>query len=179
MPVSEALKRLLRIRDLEQEQHRVALSSALAELHSIEEALSTAVQRERAGHKEFAAGARSGEIVTRHSAAVETAIGEQHRAALLPALSRAEAEAMRRRQAFLHKRMERRQAETLIQEAAAAEAIESARQGQQRLDEWFLARSARAPRGERSGLEETELVSNPGKESSNYSAVEAIRMKDA
>ncbi len=39
--------------------------------------------------------------------------------------------------------MERRQAETLIREGEEQEAIEAARQSQQRLDEWYLTRFMR------------------------------------
>jgi hypothetical protein len=42
MAVSRALRRLLRIRDLEEEQRRVALESALVELHRLQHSLEAA-----------------------------------------------------------------------------------------------------------------------------------------
>lgn len=179
MPVSAALKRLLRIRDLEQEQHRVALSSALSELHSLEEALAAASDRERAGRNQFASGVRAGESLVRHSALIESAIGEQHQASLAPVLSRAEAEAARRRHAFLSKRTELRQAETLIAETTAAEAIEAARQRQQHLDDWYLARIQRNTReastfeAAAAVLEDADPLTASAKEFSNPSATQA------
>ena len=169
MPVSNSLKRLLRIRDLEQEQHRIALESALTELRSLEAALAGATERERTGRVGFSAGVHTGEFLTRHSALAESSIGGRHIRTLSPALSRAEAEAMRRRQVFLHKRMELRQAETLIEEAASAGAIEQTRQGQRAHDEWFLSRTLRAAR-------ESASESSP-EESSNLSANPSATMK--
>jgi hypothetical protein len=143
MPVSNALKRLLRIRDLEQEQHRIALESALSELRRLETALGSATERERRGRGELAASVRAGEHEERHPALVETEIGQSHALVLAPRIVRAEAETARRRQAFLMKRLERRQAETLIHEAEAADEIEELRKSQQRLDEWYLSRGLR------------------------------------
>lgn len=145
MPVSNALKRLLRIRDLEQEQHRRALESALAELRQLEDALVRAATRERDGRSSFTASVLDRvpdeKPVELQSSRVESAIGQKHMVALTPRISRAEVQAAMRRQEFLLKRMERRQAETLIQEIEASDTIEAVRQSQQKLDEWFLARA--------------------------------------
>ncbi len=146
MPVSNALKRLLRIRDLEQEQHRLALESALSELRRLEAAFGNASERERRGRGELAASVRAGEQEERHPAQVETEIGHSHALVLAPRIRKAEAETMRRRQAFLLKRIERRQAETLIRETEAADEIEELRKGQQRIDEWYLSRTIREER---------------------------------
>jgi len=47
---------------------------------------------------------------------------------------------MARREDFLGKRVERRQAETLIQETEAQDAVEADRRGQQTLDDWYSSR---------------------------------------
>lgn len=143
MPVSNALKRLLRIRDLEQEQHRLALEAALSELRRLEAAMGSATERERRGRGELVASVRAGEREERHPALVETEIGQSHALVLAPRIRKAEAETARRRQAFLLKRLEHRQAETLIRETEAADEIEELRKGQQRLDEWYLSRALR------------------------------------
>ena len=62
----------------------------------------------------------------------------------------------RGRQAFLGKRIERRQAETLIEEAEALESVEAGRRAQRDLDDWFLSR--RAPSGE---ARSDEMRENP------------------
>jgi hypothetical protein len=146
VPVSNALKRLLRIRELEQEQHRITLESALGELRLLEKALDRASARERDGRSRFSACVQARELTERHSAQVETTIGSHHTHALEPHIARAEAEAARRRREFLLKRMERRQAETLISATKAADAIEEARQSQQALDDRYLAQSSRGRR---------------------------------
>lgn len=145
MPVSNALKRLLRIRDLEQQQHRRALESALAELRQLEDALAHAAARERDGRSNFTASVLDREPdqkpVKLQSARIESAIGQRHTLALALRVSRAEVQAAMRRKEFLLKRMERRQAETLIQETEASDAVEAVRQSQRKLDEWFLSRT--------------------------------------
>jgi hypothetical protein len=160
MPVSNALKRLLRIRDLEQEQHRITLESALDELRLLEEALVRASARERDGRSSFAASMQTRELTERHSARVETTIGSHQAHALEPRVARAEAEAAFRRQEYLLKRMERRQAETLIRATEAADAIEKARQSQQALDDRYLAQSGRSRRNAASPSAEIEEFSN-------------------
>jgi len=157
MPVSNVLKRLLRIRDLEQEQHRIALESALTELRTLEDALSAATERERSGRGQFSANVNAGESLARQSALVESLIGEQHILALGPALSRAEAEAARHRYAFLLKRVEHRQAETLIQESKDEDLVEDIRMSQQKLDDWFLARVHRIQKNASSTRSSEEL----------------------
>jgi hypothetical protein len=49
MAVSRALRRLLRIRELEEEQGRLALESALGELHRLENALMATFERKHRG----------------------------------------------------------------------------------------------------------------------------------
>ncbi len=95
MPVSNALKRLLRIRDLEQEQHRLALESAMGELRALEAALERAGARERRGRGEVAASAQSRESAERHPALTEVEIGTHHANVLAPRIRRAGVEAER------------------------------------------------------------------------------------
>jgi hypothetical protein len=188
MSVSNALKRLLRIRDLEQEQHRLALESALSEMRVLEDALAAAAERERSGRGEYTASVRTGEFLGQHSAIVETSIGGQHITALNPALLRAQAEAARRRHAFLLKRMEHRQAETLIEEAKAEDAYDEARVSQQTLDDWFLSRIIRIQnlpspeRNSKQSAENLERIATDTKrnaeESSNAPAAALFPLKN-
>ena len=155
MPVSSALKRLLRIRDLEQEQHQRALESALAELRQLEKALEHAAARQQGGRRGFATSVLDQSSdrdqdpnqnsyqkpLELQSALVETSIGKRHALAIAPRISRAVAQAALRRQEFLLKRIERRQAETLIEDTEAADAIEATRKSQKSHDDWFLART--------------------------------------
>jgi hypothetical protein len=143
MAVSRALRRLLHIRDLEEEQNRLGLESALGELRSLERALVAAADRERLGRRLVNASAHSGVLPDRLAGIEETRAADRHAAALEPRIEAMEGCVTALRQAFLLKRVERRQAETLIGETEAREAIEAGRRGQQALDDWHRSRQHR------------------------------------
>jgi hypothetical protein len=140
MAVSRALRRLLRIRDLEEEQNRLALESALGELNRLEHALEATVERERRGRRLIEASARTGELSDRLAGLEETRAAGRHAAVLEPRIEAKEEDVTARREEFLMKRVERRQAETLIRESEAREAVEAGRRGQQALDDWYGSR---------------------------------------
>jgi hypothetical protein len=137
MSVSRALRRLLQVRDMEEEQQRQALQSALSELHALEHALTAARDRERTGNRLLVTSFQSSEIADRTAAQVEVETAARHAAVLAPRIAAAEMVASRARQDYLDKRLERRQAQTLIEEAEAQDAIESGRRDQQSLDDTF------------------------------------------
>jgi len=147
MAASKALRRLLRIRDLEEEQCRVALESALGERNRLQEAMRATVERERQGRRLIEASARTGELPDRLAGIEETYAADRAFAVLGPRIAAKEEEVMARRQEFLAKRVERRQAETLIEEAEAEEALEAERRGQQALDNWYGSRQYRLEAG--------------------------------
>lgn len=140
MGVSRGLRRLLRIRDLEEEQKRVALESAMGELRRLENALETAMTRNRRGRGLVDASARSGELIDRQAGLVESQTAMRYAVILSERIVEAEREAARMRGEFLAKRIERRQAETLIEEAKKGEAIDQVRRSQQSLDDWHRVR---------------------------------------
>jgi hypothetical protein len=143
MAVSRALRRLLRIRELEEEQNRLVLESALGELNRLERALTATFEREREGRKLVEAGARDNQYMDRLAGLEETRSAGRHAIALGPRIDAQQAEAEARRLEFFAKRVERRQAETLIEETEAQEAIEAGRRGQQSIDDWFSSRQFR------------------------------------
>ena len=65
MPVSRALRRLLRIRELEEEQSRAALESVIGELSCLEKAVVVAAGRDRQGRRLVSSSAQSGELPDR------------------------------------------------------------------------------------------------------------------
>jgi hypothetical protein len=137
MAVSRALRRLLHIRDLEEEQCRLALESATGSLHSLEHALAVAGERGRSGRQLIGASAHSGELPDRLAGLEEVKAAARYSVALAPKISDAELDVAALREEFLEKRVERRQAETLIEETEAQDAIEAGRRSQQNLDDWF------------------------------------------
>ncbi|MGA3160570.1 MAG: hypothetical protein ABSC77_05080 [Terracidiphilus sp.] len=140
MAVSRALRRLLRIRNLQEEQSKLALESALSELHRLEHVLAAAIERNRRGRSLVQASAQTGQLLDRLAGLEETRSASLHAAALGPRIDALGDVAVDRRQEFLLKRVERRQAETLIEETEAREAIEDGRRGQQAIDDWYSSR---------------------------------------
>lgn len=140
MAVSPALRRLHRVLEIEEEQCRLALESALGSLARLEHAHAAASQRQRRGRRLVVSSAGSAETADRLAGLEETRAGSRHATALAPRIAEAEQEVATQRQAYLAKRVERRQAETLIRETEARDTIEAGRRGQRTLDDWFLSR---------------------------------------
>jgi flagellar biosynthesis chaperone FliJ len=143
MAVSRALRRLLRIRELQEEQSRLALESALGELHRLEHALVTAFEREHRGRSLVQSSAQTNQLTDRLAGLEETRSASLHAAALVPRIDGMGEEVTDLRQEFLSKRVERRQAETLIAETEAREVIVDGRRSQQSLDDWYSSRMYR------------------------------------
>jgi hypothetical protein len=140
MPVSRALRRLLRVLGLEEEQRRIALESAQGELARMERSKIAAKRRELEGRRLVIASAGSGELPDRLAGLEETRIGRRNAAALEQNIADQQTEIVVRRESFLSKRIERRQAETLITAAEKEDAVILERRGQQSLDHWYLNR---------------------------------------
>jgi hypothetical protein len=158
MAVSRALRRLLRVLTIEEEQCRLALESALGELRLFERALSATGDQARNGRRLVIASARSGELPDRLAGIEETLAADRRAELLVLRIGEARANSDALRQAFLAKRVECRQAETLITEAEAKDALITARRTQQGLDDWYLNRlhSSRIARAPESTIDPTE-----------------------
>lgn len=138
MAVSRALRRLLRVLNLEEEQRKLALESSLVQLSQLERAAAATGEQARAGRRLVSASAQSGELPDRLAGLEEVRSAGRRSLALAPRIEQAQLNAESSRQAFLAKRIEARQVETLISEAAARDAIEDARRSQQSLDNLYL-----------------------------------------
>ena len=148
MPVSPTLHRLLSVRTIEEEHLRRSLDSALSDLHALERALAASHERKRAGETLLARSLGSTEIADRAAAQVEVEAALGRSAALRPRIAAAQIAATRARHDYLAKRLERRQAETLVEEAQAQQALESDRRSQQTLDETHLFGREKGKRGQ-------------------------------
>jgi hypothetical protein len=142
--VSRALRRLLRIRELEEEQGRIALDAAVGGLSRLKNAQAAGVERGRRGRRLVGSSAVSGELPDRLAGLEETRAAERLALALVPRIADADEEVASLREDFLARRVERRQAETLIEEAEARDALDAERKSQQALDDWFRNRQHRA-----------------------------------
>jgi flagellar biosynthesis chaperone FliJ len=140
MAVPKPLERLLRIRDLQEEQHRLALESAAAQLRELEAARHAAGEMERAGRALVGASVKTGELADRQGGLVQAAAASRRGVVLAQHIARAEAVTKRLHESFLEKRVERRQAETLVNESEARSVLESNRRSQRALDDWHGSR---------------------------------------
>ena len=143
MAVSRALLRLLRIRHLEEEQSRLALEAGLGALHRLERAQAAAAAQDRNGRRLLQAGIRAGAPEDRWAAIEESRSAERMAGALAPHVAAASRQAAVLRAEFLEKRVQRRQAETLVEEARTRERQQAERRSQQGLDDWFRNRMHR------------------------------------
>lgn len=140
MLISRALQRLLRILDLEEEQRRMALDSARGELAGMERSRNAAVERQRAGRRLITAGMQRAELEDTLGGIAENEAGARHQAALDRRIAAQTINVSALREAFLSKRIERQQTETLIREAETEQRRLAERRGQQSLDDGYLNR---------------------------------------
>jgi len=140
MAVARALRRLLRIREIEEEQGRLAMENALADLHRLEQALTASGERERRGRRLVQASASSGELPDRLAGLEESRAADRVAQVLAPRIRDSQQAVAGLREEFLRMRVARRQVETLIEEAEARDAVDADRQSQQSLDDWFSNR---------------------------------------
>jgi ABC-type Zn uptake system ZnuABC Zn-binding protein ZnuA len=138
MAVTRAMRRLLRVLEIQEDQYQAALASALADLKRLEEAMAATAKRDRRGRRLVAASASTGELADRLAGLEETRTAIRHAAALTPRITEARLTAGARQREFLSKRIERRQAETLIRKTEAEDNLGAGRRAQQGLDDWFL-----------------------------------------
>jgi hypothetical protein len=141
------MRRLLQVLEIQEEECRAAMESARAELKQLEQALTRSVERERGGRRLVAASAATGEITDRIAGIEETHVAKRIAAALTPRIAEAESVVELRQDEFLSKRIERRQTETLIEEAETLERVEAGRRAQRDLDDWFLSRRTKSGEG--------------------------------
>lgn len=140
MAVSRALKRLLRIRDLEEEQCQIALEAATVELRRLESALVNTAERKRRGRRMIEESIRKNDVADRIAGLEEQEAADRLSHALSARILFMQDEVIKRREAYMEKRVERKQVETLLEESAAREKLEQERKQQQGLDEWFGGR---------------------------------------
>jgi flagellar biosynthesis chaperone FliJ len=140
MAVSRSLRRLLKLRHLEEEQSRVALESALSELHRLERALEAAGERGRLSRRLLQQSVRTGELPDRIAAIEEGHAALRQTIVLEAAILNSKQSADTLRANYQLARVERRQVEILVQEAEAAEALDTDRRSQQSLDDRYGSR---------------------------------------
>ena len=140
MAISRSLRRLLRVRELQEEQGRLARESSVGELDRLEDAMKATASQDRRGRLLLDASARTGELLDRVSGLEESRTATRIAAVLVHRIEARTRDVNTRRQEFLGLRVARKQAESLIAEAVSADAIDSGRRSQQALDDWYSSR---------------------------------------
>jgi flagellar biosynthesis chaperone FliJ len=137
MALLRGLRRLLQLRHLEEDQSRLALESALAKLHQLERAVEATAKRGINSRELVRRGVRTGELPDRIAGLEEGRAALRQAACLEGPLSQSRKAAEILRESYQSARVERRQVETLLQEADAAASLDADRRSQQALDDWF------------------------------------------
>jgi hypothetical protein len=138
--ISRGLCRLYELRQIEELQQASVFETALAELHQLNRALELARTREGNGRALVSRSVRSGETQDRIIGLEEIEIAVRISTVLMARVRSATEKIQRIRNEFLHKRLEKRQAETLLQSALEREASAAQRKMQLALDEWTRLR---------------------------------------
>ena len=135
------VKRLLRIREIQEEQKRRELEAAVARLESLQKTRDTATEMERLGRTFVRASVMSGEMADRQAGLMQTAFARRRARLLAPRIALSQKEIIELRRDFMDKRMERRQAETLVGLDDTRDKVESDRRSQRSMDDWHSARN--------------------------------------
>jgi len=140
VPANDSLARLLHLRTLEEEQRRAALDAVTAALRRLRPALQSTHARERRGRESIALSSQSASPADRIAGLVESGAARHAATILRQRIAALEQQAAELRRAYLEKRTERRQVETLLREAEARQALDVSRREQQSLDNLFGAK---------------------------------------
>lgn len=145
MAISRALRRLLSVRQLEEQQSRLELESAVAELQERQAALMHNAERNSTGRRIFSTGVRNDMLTDRLAGIEEQRASARHAVRLRERVNEADQRVQILRDSYLATRIERQQAQTLIEEMAERDAQEALRRAQQDMDDWYRGRSLRQP----------------------------------
>jgi flagellar biosynthesis chaperone FliJ len=140
MAVSKTVRRMLHVLGLEEESRRRELDTAQAELARLDAGSRAAAKQEKDGRLLFASGVQGNEMDDRLAGLVEVHAGRRRQDVLQQCIQESTQVVEALRAAFLEKRVERKQAESLVKAAEARESLEKDRRNQQSLDSWFLMR---------------------------------------
>jgi hypothetical protein len=141
MPVSRALRQLLLVREMEEEQRRLAIESAVTELQLRQAALARNVERAREGRRLVLAGIRSNQFSDQIAGCEEQRTAERHTAYLHRLVDEANERVEVLRAAYLSARKERYQAQTLIEKIETEDSKIAIRTEQRDLDDWYRLRT--------------------------------------
>lgn len=135
MAATRVLRRLLKVRQLEEEHLKTALESAQMELGNLVEAQRSAVEREGRGRVLILESVRTGELRDRLAGIEEVRFATKLRIALSMKIETAERKAEQLRVHYAAKRMECQKVDALIEVAEAEQKLTESRRTQEALDD--------------------------------------------
>jgi hypothetical protein len=138
--IPRGLRRLYELRQIEELQKASSFEVAIAELNQLKNALDVALSREGNGRMLVSRSVMTGETQDRLIGLEEIATAIRMATMLWPRLRGATEKVQRLRNEFLHKRLEKRQAESLLESALEWEKCLAQRKMQLELDEWTRLR---------------------------------------
>ena len=144
MTILRSFKRLLHVRDIEEEQARISLEAALHRFNELQTAAQRVQQRDQEGRRMLISGIEQGDGAERIAGLEESRCAAQQSRHLKPQMEEAEASVSILRRQLMERRLARRQAETILQGADIKAHLESLRRMQQASDERFLDRREQA-----------------------------------
>jgi flagellar export protein FliJ len=131
------LPRLLRLRELEEEQSRVDLEAAVGQRNKVQQEKLVTRARLQMGRQSFAAGVAEGNAASRTGAVLQVEQARGQEQPLKLRMAAAEAELAQQFAEFLTRRTDRRQVEALVEQQRSRAALETGRRAQQMLDDWY------------------------------------------
>ncbi len=134
---AKTLRRLTRIRELEEEQSRLALEAAARIREQAAAELLAAHQEQRNGRAELILGIERNDPRDRRTGLARMEVASRHAEHLRPQLQQLDDDLARQRDEYLARRTARRQVETLLGEAEQRARQEADRRAQQMLDDWY------------------------------------------
>jgi len=137
----KVLDRLLRLREMEEEQSRHELEAAVGDRNRVAAELKNAIDRQAMGRRSLVSGIEERDCFGRTSAVIEMERARRMRMRVEPRLEAAEVEVKRQREEFLLRRAAREQVETLVDQERAATLEKTGRRAQQMLDDWYGRRT--------------------------------------
>ena len=137
MPKKDTLNRLLRLRELKEDQSRMALESAAAVRDQMQGQLQQTLCDQAQGRLDFIAGVMAADLPVRIAGLLELESATARQNVVRPRLDAAERVMREKREEFLMHRTERLQLDSVVDQAKQLQQAATARRAQQMLDDWY------------------------------------------
>ena len=146
MSALDALRRLLDLRQAEEDRSQLELDGAMETLRRLGVALTETEKRRSLARTRVSAGVETGQVIDRMAGVYEIAHADRLAGMILQKIHAGERDVLDRRQELLTRRLARRQVETIVNAHIAEIEMESNRKAQLELDDWHRTEKIRSRR---------------------------------